>query len=497
MCHLKRVVDQHDGAVVEVVQATAVAQQIGGTTTTQAPNLKKRKLDNIYTLQTISDSSDEGLGSMSPEPTVLTTQTSSAIVTKSNANGVNAKEFIDLKNALENERRKTAALEERLRQIAEKSMYTSNENGTVTYQHELIDHTDNGVRGGGVGDDDDNNIRTIVIGDKLHQGNQNVQVLALDTIPHGGQTRVVMCSQLDDEVDMLDGINHADVYDEDDSRTMSPYMDTSTSALVKEEVIIDDHRSQSPNICVVETMRPSSSSPVDGHLVQTTPANSNTNIRLQPILEAVIKADPKVEVERINSPSSITVIKDVNGGDTMAGPQTTTTNTTSSNQNANRSSRMYIANTSRQNLETIVEAIRHLEGDQLFGEMIEPTQDVPLALTNKPQRQLQMEMDSFLHFRAATSNGTVAPSPSQIPQHQTAVSVTHPHQPTTQQHSPMLHAQLQNTKCVNATARTGAGVVPIAKSSPTTTIIMHSQHLQQNNHSINNRPGVIVVKQNS
>lgn len=43
--------------------------------------------------------------------------------------------------------------------------------------------------------------------------------------------------------------------------------------------------------------------------------------------------------------------------------------------------RLYLANTSRQNLETIVEAIRHLEGDHLFSD--EPAQDMPLALTNK------------------------------------------------------------------------------------------------------------------
>lgn len=468
VCHLKRVVDQHDGAVVEVVQSSAAQQQQTGATT-QAPNLKKRKLDTIYTMQTISDSSDEGLGSMSPEPTVLT-NVSSAIATKQNSAPGNGKEFIDLKNMLENERRKNLALEERLRQFVEKPIYTSssNENGTVTYQHELIEHTDNLCP-----DDDENSVRTIVIGDsKLHHGTQNVQVLALDTLPHAGQTRVVMCSQIDDEVDMLDGMHHAEAYDEDDSRTMSPYMETATT-LVKEELIINDHRSQSPNICVVESIR-SSSSPDNSHLMQTSTA-TNSNIRLQPILEAVIKADPKVEVERINSPSSITVIKD--GGAEAIAP------TTQTNPNANRSSRMYVThNTSRQNLETIVEAIRHLEGDQLFGEMIEPTQEVPLALTNKPQRQLRMEMDSFLHFRP-TSAATHQPS-SQIPQHQQQQ----------QQHSPLLQAQLQHTKCANATVR--AAAVPVAKSSPATTIIMHSQHLQQN-HSINNRPGVIVVKQNS
>lgn len=73
-------------------------------------------------------------------------------------------------------------------------------------------------------------------------------------------------------------------------------------------------------------------------------------------------------------------------------------------------SRLYLANTSRQNLETIVEAIRHLEGDHLFGD--EPSQDTPLALTNKPtattgittattattKRILHAEVNSFLQF---------------------------------------------------------------------------------------------------
>lgn len=42
------------------------------------------------------------------------------------------------------------------------------------------------------------------------------------------------------------------------------------------------------------------------------------------------------------------------------------------------SARVYLTSTSRQNLETIVEAIRHLEGDHLFGD---DHQEAPLALT--------------------------------------------------------------------------------------------------------------------
>lgn len=42
------------------------------------------------------------------------------------------------------------------------------------------------------------------------------------------------------------------------------------------------------------------------------------------------------------------------------------------------SARVYLTSTSRQNLETIVEAIRHLEGDDLFSD---DHQEAPLALT--------------------------------------------------------------------------------------------------------------------
>ncbi|KAM3964282.1 transcription factor cropped [Aphomia sociella] len=70
-----------------------------------------------------------------------------------------------------------------------------------------------------------------------------------------------------------------------------------------------------------------------------------------PLLEAAIKAEPRVEVEVL--------------------PE------------ASHDPRIYIPNTSRQNLETIVEAIRHLEGDHLFRE---EAGDAPLALTKKVER---------------------------------------------------------------------------------------------------------------
>ncbi|XP_030027540.1 transcription factor AP-4 isoform X1 [Manduca sexta] len=75
-----------------------------------------------------------------------------------------------------------------------------------------------------------------------------------------------------------------------------------------------------------------------------------TPVVATPLLEAAIKAEPRVEVE---------VLPDANH---------------------DTSSRLYLASTSRQNLETIVEAIRHLEGDHLFRE---EAGDAPLALTKK------------------------------------------------------------------------------------------------------------------
>lgn len=56
------------------------------------------------------------------------------------------------------------------------------------------------------------------------------------------------------------------------------------------------------------------------------------------------------------------------------------------------------SNTSRQNLETIVEAIRHLEGDHMFGD--EPlTQEVPLALTKKDR--MNPSVAPLVEFNAA------------------------------------------------------------------------------------------------
>lgn len=350
-CQLKRLVDQNDnGGAVEI----AVSQTNTSTTSTtqQQPHaLKKRKLDTIYTMQAISDSSDEGLGSMSPEPTTATLLSSAAsnpttivagtaIISKQ-TNGVaamNAKEFIEMKTLLEMERRKNSALEDRLRQFTEchqtTTIYTNGER--ISYEpHEVIEHTDN-LRH--IEDDQQQQqqqIQTVLV-DKVHHNMQNVHVLALDTIPTVGQTQVVMCAPVEHE-EMVETMsrmhrNHPHI-DDDDSRTLSPC----DMLHPKEEMLINRSRPQSPY---------ADSHHMQSHTMIAHKVPSNT-IRLQPILEAAIKAEPKVEVERIHSPP---MLKECIN-DAIA------TNGNAVNQSQPR---MFIThqNTSRQNLETIVEAIR-------------------------------------------------------------------------------------------------------------------------------------------
>ncbi|KAK9507295.1 hypothetical protein O3M35_007182 [Rhynocoris fuscipes] len=128
-----------------------------------------------------------------------------------------------------------------------------------------------------------------------------------------------------------------------------------------------------------------------------------TSPRLPSILEAAIKAEPKVEVERLPSPHSV-------------------------HEERMSQARVYLASTSRQNLETIVEAIRHLEGDNLFSdsgeaaaaagggcvapngengvtsEEVSLPQDAPLALTkhtSSPDKQhlIKVKMNQYLQFQ--------------------------------------------------------------------------------------------------
>ncbi|CAD7078965.1 unnamed protein product [Hermetia illucens] len=316
---LKRTLGQHELASGDGNEIACAGQ--GGA-------IKKRKLtDNVITLQTISDSSDEGLGSMSPEPvTLLNNAAKSTAVAATAYISTTSKELTELKASLETERKRRMLAEERLRQVT--GQYYPATTATANQY-------------------------------AVHRG----EVVEIDALPAVGQTQVVVCSPLGEVMDIQE----------------DEVVETITEDMIQEdmrdEVIIKEEIAEYVEV-------PS---------------------RLQPILEAAIKAEPKVEVERINA--TLTKLKD---------------DAKDASQQGN-SGRMYLTSTSRQNLETIVEAIRHLEGDHLFAEntgvteqqkkqqvttqaqVVTVQQEVPLALTNKPsqRKQLSVDLSPFLQLKKA------------------------------------------------------------------------------------------------
>lgn len=215
-CQLKRLVNQHEGGELPP---------------------KKRKAEVILP---VSESSDEGVGSMSPEPFP-------AVKTDTTA---------ELKRQLEQERSLRILYEDQLRQFDSQHIIYQQQQPQM-YQVE-------------------------------EQEDLNMQLVASESLPVG-HTQTVVCSPTP-------------------SRSPSP-----------------------------------------------SPAPEQ---RLPSVLEAAIKAEPKVEVERLPSPNT--------------------------SHEESTPARLYATNTSRQNLETIVEAIRHLEGDHMFGDGDETqTQEAPLALTTR------------------------------------------------------------------------------------------------------------------
>lgn len=118
--------------------------------------------------------------------------------------------------------------------------------------------------------------------------------------------------------------------------------------------------------------------------------------RLPSVLEAAIKAEPKVEVERLPSPNTP--------------------------HDEGAPARIYVSNTSRQNLETIVEAIRHLEGDHMFGdEPQQQQQEVPLALTTRTSEHLlQVEVNPFIEFSTSSVQHQQQSRPSVVVVKQTS-----------------------------------------------------------------------------
>lgn len=495
-CQLKRLLDQHDhnGAVAaaELQQATtqtaqgvtvltttaaaaaAAAAAAGATAATNngAPGApvqtvaqvatvaKKRKIDAI--IQAVSDSSDEGLGSMSPEPVslmqVVSSATGTTLVTAAvngracQAFNVSAKDYLDMKHQLEIERRQKAIFEERLKAL-ERQIYPAR----VLYQ----DHPDMVETSEPL---EEVLVPTITktIATKIAREPDNVQLIALDTSVVGKKQLAVCGPEVIEE-------------------TVQQAIAKPVVVPVKEEkVFIKRSRSRSPPN--VET-------------VVTLPPKKN---RYPTILEAAIKAEPKVEVERIDSPSSIVV-----SDDRLSHLTSSKLATPQQQQAASR------INTCRHNLETIVEAIRHLEGDAFDNvappqqqqhlqpsAAARPVQEVPLALTTSGKHQQKQERDHrqsqlepYLKFR--TPPAGICPSASSATSASSSSSSSIPSSNTSSNPSgnPAI-ASVSITPTV-ALAAGSCSPSPSATSSAQQTASQILQHHQQC------RPGVIVVKQTS
>ncbi|OXU30590.1 hypothetical protein TSAR_016607, partial [Trichomalopsis sarcophagae] len=399
----------------------------------------------------VSESGDEGLGSMSPEPLSVIT------VSADGHASVASNEVAELKRQLERERLARAHLEKEMRAIQNQQIYPERfrEEQIMTYQpHEVIEHT--------------NNIISPLVEDSSMP--EELQLVSVVSVPTVGSTQTVETSNADSNTPPLspqpgcevivpsnggDSIKEVSVNEllQIESRPNSPKVVGFTGVQVFASALDDQTSSGSfsPGTVAYTTSLPVvSAATVVGaadfkgtsaaQFITASPSrpfspdmDSSQQQRLPSVLEAAIKAEPKVEVERLPSPSN-----SLDDGT----PQT----------------RLYLANTSRQNLETIVEAIRHLEGDHLFSD--EPAQDVPLALTNKPsgstvvkkQRILHADVNDFLLFHKTT---TTAPPQQQQQQQQSST-----------------------TSSTSSNSATTAGA---------TASVQATQQTQQ-------RPGVIVVK---
>ncbi|XP_017071016.1 uncharacterized protein LOC108107556 [Drosophila eugracilis] len=281
----------------------------GGNSTAVA--VKKRKLtDNVINIQAISDSSDEGLGSMSPEPMTLLTAGGAAGTKLSNATLIAAKELHESKKQLEKERSLRRLLEDEL-QMIKRQLYSvatappgtavaaaSGGNSGAFIPREVIEHTDNFVRS-----------------DDLEDLGGTVSYVEIDEMT--GQQQVVVCSSIEE----LEADAAAEIITEDQ---------------VHEEVILSSNSSTE------------SENEVNVNAIAKAYAEGCTSsaAMLQPILQAAIKATPKVEVERIHE--KIVKVK--------------------AEKHDLPSIQTHYQHPHRQNLETIVQAIRHLEGDHLFAD---------------------------------------------------------------------------------------------------------------------------------
>ncbi|KAG7203817.1 hypothetical protein KM043_013832 [Ampulex compressa] len=343
-CQLKRLVNQHEGGDVPI---------------------KKRKPDNqgvvVSLPMHVSESGDEGLGSMSPEPlSVITVTTEGHSVVNS--------EVVELRRQLERERHARLHLEKQMRAI-QSQLYPERfrDNQLIAYQpHEVIEHTDN------------------VMAQETEEAVAALQVVSVVSIPPVGSTQTVETSSPDPSSPPLSpqpaDMVPEEMKEDDESRPGSPkivaFAQNQVFSTIEEQTTGDSFSSSSRVTYASSTADFKNASP---QYITASPSRPFSPAvepqRLPSVLEAAMKAEPKVEVERLPSPAN-----SLDDGTPQA--------------------RLYLANTSRQNLETIVEAIRHLEGDHLFSD--EPAQDVPLALTNKPTTSPSAKSPTSLTASTAT-----------------------------------------------------------------------------------------------
>lgn len=194
--HLKRLLGEQEiaSAASTIIQANDEANIAAATitpasihvqTTPGGGLIKKRKLgDHLISMQTISDSSDEGLGSMSPEPVTLIAAgglshavtskvQQTTIATPNNSQSV-TKEVNQLRTALETELKNRTSLEDRIQQL-EQDMKRAQKQ--MQYPSQFYSQ------------------REIIERDNLHH--DEVSVVEIETQDENGQ-HLVLCSTLED-----------------------------------------------------------------------------------------------------------------------------------------------------------------------------------------------------------------------------------------------------------------------------------------------------------
>lgn len=306
---------------------------------------------------------------------------------------------------------------------------------------EVIEHTDNFVRA-----------------DELEELGGTVSYVEIDEMT--GQQQVVVCSSIEE----LESDAAADIIGDDQ---------------VHEEVILSSNSStESENEVNVNAI-----------------AKAYAEGMSTPILQAAIKATPKVEVERINE--KIVKVKTeklsdqlgsggVSGGSGVMGGTAVFTH-------------------SRQNLETIVEAIRHLEGDHLFADGEHQHQQQQLKLQQHyqqqhPQQQQHQQQHQLITTTRLASGQDAPLALTKGKQHATLAEL-----------SPFL--QLKGNKQVIITAKhakdvsssriTPTAIFKVQTTSGSGTVVGAGSTTSHHHHPVTItttalkqcRPGVIVAKQ--